>query len=61
MVGVSTMSMRWFEAVIPGGYSKYSKHSDPAVLERDVRRSRRGLWQDDAAEAPWQYRKHRRR
>ena len=39
-------------------YRKYSNDDTLERLEGDARRSRRGLWEDDSAEPPWEYRKH---
>ena len=39
-------------------YRKYSNDDTLERLEGDARRSRRGLWQDDDAVPPWEYRKH---
>jgi len=38
-------------------YRKYSDDETLARLESEARQSRRGLWKDDDAMAPWEYRK----
>lgn len=38
-------------------YRKYSNDSELERLEREARRSRHGLWKDDDAVPPWEYRK----
>jgi endonuclease YncB( thermonuclease family) len=41
-------------------YRKYSKDRTLDRLETNARRTNRGLWQDDDAVAPWEYRKAKR-
>lgn len=51
------------ELVRRGHAWQYRKYSDDSTLERletDARRSRRGLWKDDDAVPPWEYRKQSR-
>jgi micrococcal nuclease len=38
-------------------YRKYSNDGELARLEGEARHSRRGLWKDDDAVPPWEYRK----
>ncbi len=52
------------EMVREGHAWRYRKYSNDGTLERlesDARRSRRGLWRDDDAVPPWEYRKARKR
>ena len=42
-------------------YRKYSRDGRLARLEEEARASRRGLWADQAPQAPWDYRIHGRR
>ena len=51
------------EMVRNGHAWRYRKYSDDAALdrlERSARQSNRGLWQDDDATPPWEYRKAKR-
>ncbi len=41
-------------------YRKYSNDRELDRLERSARQSNRGLWQDDDATPPWEYRKAKR-
>jgi endonuclease YncB( thermonuclease family) len=38
-------------------YKQYSTDEELAALEKDARAARRGLWADDRAIPPWQYRR----
>jgi endonuclease YncB( thermonuclease family) len=51
------------EMVRSGHAWRYRKYSDDRTLDRletNARRSNRGLWQDDDAVAPWEYRRGKR-
>jgi micrococcal nuclease len=51
------------EMVRSGHAWRYRKYSNDATLDRlesSARQSRRGLWEDDGAEPPWDYRKAKR-
>lgn len=41
-------------------YKAYSKRQDLAAAEQEARAARRGLWQDGAAMAPWEFRKKKK-
>ncbi len=40
-------------------YTQYSKDARYAAAEEEPRRARRGLWQDPAPVAPWEFRRRR--
>lgn len=40
-------------------YTQYSKDARYAAAEQEARRARRGLWQDPAPVAPWEFRRRR--
>jgi len=42
-------------------YKKYSKDADYAKLEAEARKSRVGLWQDNAPIAPWIWRENKKK
>ena len=53
------------QELVRAGYAwwfrKYSRDARLARLEDEARQGRRGLWADDAPQAPWEYRVNGRR
>jgi micrococcal nuclease len=52
-----TLSAEMVRAGLAWQYRQYSKDRDLAALEAEARTSKRGLWADERAVAPWDWRK----